>query len=102
VHNTVQRDKILVQDPKIRAMFYTELTKQHSEITEYIQNLNYSGLLKVIHIINGLAGNFDYDGLTHLAAESLRFLRNKQYQQAIQHCTSLNQKVSDVLNEYND
>ncbi|GHB65007.1 hypothetical protein GCM10008107_12520 [Psychrosphaera saromensis] len=102
VHNTAQRDKILVQDPKIRAMFYTDLAKQHSEITEYIQELNYSELIKVIHVINGLAGNFGYDELTDLAAESLRFLRNKQYQQAIQHCSSLNQKVAEVLNEYND
>lgn len=102
VHNTSHGSPILVQDPKIRAMFYTELAKQHSEITEYITTLNYSELLKIAHIINGLAGNFGYDKLALLAEKSLQLLRQKQYQQAIQHCSSLNQKVAEIVNEHND
>lgn len=102
VHNTSHGSPILVQDPKIRAMFYTELAKQHFEITEYITTLNYSGLMKIAHIINGLAGNFGYDKLTLLAEKSLQSLKQKEYQQAIQHCSSLNQTVAEVLNEFND
>jgi signal transduction histidine kinase/CheY-like chemotaxis protein len=92
----------LVQNPKIRTMFYIQLAKQNVEITENIRNLNYDGLIKAVHIIKGSAWSFGYDDLTHLAAESLSLLRQKEYVQAVQHCTNLNQKVENVLNEHND
>lgn len=94
--------KLLVQDPKVRRLFYTELAKQHTEITKNIHNLNYAGLIKATHIIKGSAGSFGYDDVTNLAAQSLLLLRQKQYVEGVQHCTKLNQKVAEVLNEYND
>ena len=97
-----QRAKLLVQDPKIRALFFTELTKQHAEITENIQNLDYAGLINAAHIIKGSAESFGYEDLTKLAAQSLLLLRKKQYVQAVQECTNLNLKIAEVLNEYND
>jgi signal transduction histidine kinase/CheY-like chemotaxis protein len=97
-----QRAKLLVQDPKIRALFFTELTKQHAEITENIQNLDYAGLINAAHIIKGSAESFGYEDLTKLAAQYLLLLRKKQYVQAVQECTNLNLKIAEVLNEYND
>jgi signal transduction histidine kinase/CheY-like chemotaxis protein/HPt (histidine-containing phosphotransfer) domain-containing protein len=97
-----QRAKLLVQDPKIRTLFFTELTKQHTAISENIQNLDYGGLINTAHIIMGSAESFGYEDLTKLAAQSLLLLRKKQYVQAVQLCTNLNLKVAEVLNEYND
>lgn len=96
------RAKLLVKDPKIRALFFSELTKQHVEIKANIQNLDYAGLINAAHIIKGSAESFGYEDLTKLAAESLQLLRNKQYVQAVQQCTNLNLKIAEVLNEYND
>jgi signal transduction histidine kinase/CheY-like chemotaxis protein len=97
-----QETKLITQDPKVIALFYTELAKQHAEITKYIHALDYAGLIKSTHIIKGSAGSFDYDDITNLAAQSLMLLRQKQYVQGVQRCTKLNQKVAEVLNEYND
>ena len=102
VHNTSHASPILVQDTKVRGMFFNELAKQHVEITEYITTLNYSELRKITHIICGLAGNFGYDELTVLAEKSLQSLRQKEYQQAIEQCNNLNQKVAEIVNEHND
>jgi signal transduction histidine kinase/DNA-binding NarL/FixJ family response regulator len=99
--NTSQRTKLLVQNPKIRTLFFTELTKQHTDITENIQNLDYAGLVNAAHIIKGSAESFGYEDLTKLAAQSLLLLRKKQYIQAVQQCKNLNLKVAEVLNEYN-
>jgi signal transduction histidine kinase/CheY-like chemotaxis protein len=94
--------KLFIPDHKLRSLFYTELAKQHTEITKNIYNLDYDSLIKAVHIIKGSAGSFGYDDLTHLAADSLQLLRQKQYIQGLQHCTKLNQKVAEVLNEHND
>ena len=93
--------KLLVEDPKIRTLFYQELTKQKIEITENILNLNYAGLINAAHIIKGSAESFGYEDLTNLAEQSLQLLRQKQYVQAVQYCTNLNKKIAEVLNEYN-
>jgi signal transduction histidine kinase/CheY-like chemotaxis protein len=98
----LQRAQLFVDDPKIRELFFTELTKQHTEIAENIQNLNYSGLIHSAHIIKGSAESFGYDDLTKLATQSLLLLRKKQYVEAVELCTNLNLKVAEVLNEYND
>jgi response regulator RpfG family c-di-GMP phosphodiesterase len=96
------RAQLLVKDPKIRALFFSELTKQHTEIKVNIQNFDYAGLINAAHIIKGSAESFGYEDLTKLAAESLQLLRNKQYVQAVEQCTNLNLKIAEVLNEYND
>jgi signal transduction histidine kinase/CheY-like chemotaxis protein len=100
--NESQGTELFIPDPKLRSLFYTELAKQHTEITENIYNLDYDSLIRAVHIIKGLAGSFGYDDLTHLAGDSLQLLRQKQYIQGVQHCTKLNQKVAEVLNEHND
>jgi signal transduction histidine kinase/CheY-like chemotaxis protein len=100
--NESQGTQLFIPDPKLRSLFYTELAKQHTEITENIHNLDYDSLIKAVHIIKGSAGSFGYDNLTHLAADSLQLLRQKQYIQGVQYCTKLNQKVAEVLNEHND
>tara|TARA_R110002153_G_scaffold27084_2_gene84239 strand:+ start:152 stop:1786 length:1635 start_codon:yes stop_codon:yes gene_type:complete len=97
-----QRANLFVQDPRIKALFFTELTKQHIEITENIQSLNYAGLINAAHIIKGAAESFGYENLSKLATQSLLLLRKKQYIEAVQICTNLNLKVAEVLNEYND
>jgi len=97
-----QRATLFVQEPKIRALFFTELTKQHAEITENIEKLDYAGLINAAHIIKGSAESFGYEDLTKLAAQSLLLLRKKEYAEAVQYCTNLNLKVAEVLNEYND
>jgi CheY-like chemotaxis protein len=100
--NESQGTELFIPDPKLRSLFYTELAMQHTEITENIYNLDYDKLIKAVHIIKGSAGSFGYDDLTYLAADSLQLLRQKQYIQGVQHCTKLNQKVAEVLNEHND
>ena len=95
-----QEMKIFAQDPKIRTLFYAELAKQHILITQHIQNFDYDGLIKSVHIIKGSAGSFDYNDLTNLAAQSLSLLRQKQYVQGVQHCIKLNKKVIGILNDY--
>jgi signal transduction histidine kinase/CheY-like chemotaxis protein/HPt (histidine-containing phosphotransfer) domain-containing protein len=97
-----QGARSITQDPKARKLFYSELAKQHTEITKNIHNLDYAGLIKSTHIIKGSAASFGYDDVTNLAAQSLLLLRQKQYIEGVQHCTKLNQKVAEVLNEYND
>lgn len=97
-----QRTSLFVQDPKIKKLFFAELTKQYTEITENINNLNYAGLINATHIIKGSAESFGYENLSKLAAQSLLLLRKKQYVEAVQICTNLNLKVAEVLNEYND
>lgn len=97
-----QEIKLPTLDPKIRTLFYKELAKQHTVITEHIQNLDYVGLIKSAHIIKGSAGSFGYNVITNLAAQSLSLLRQKQYVQGVQHCIKLNQKVVKVLNDYHD
>ncbi|PKG97873.1 ATP-binding protein [Paraglaciecola sp. MB-3u-78] len=101
-NNEPQGTQLFISDPKLSRLFYTELAKQHTEITKNIRNLDYASLIKAVHIIKGSAGSFGYDDLTHLAADSLLLLRQKQYVQGVQHCTKLNQKVAEVLNEHND
>lgn len=101
-NNKVQQTQVFVPDPKVRKLFYEELAKQSTEITESIQNLDYAGLIKVTHIIQGSAGSFGYDELTNLAAQSLQLLRQKQYLHGIRLCINLNQKLAEVLNDYND
>jgi signal transduction histidine kinase/CheY-like chemotaxis protein len=101
-NNEPQGTQLFISDPKLSRLFYTELAKQHTEITKNIHNLDYASLIKAVHIIKGSAGNFGYNDLTHLAADSLLLLRQKQYVQGVQHCTKLNQKVAEVLNEHND
>jgi signal transduction histidine kinase/CheY-like chemotaxis protein len=102
VNNKIQETKLIAQDPKIKALFYTELDKQNAELTENIHNLDYAGLIRITHVIKGSAGSFGHDNLTTLAAHALLLLRQKQYVEGVQHCTNLNQKVAEVLNEYND
>lgn len=102
VSHEFQRAKLFVQDPRIRTLFYEELTKQHIEITENIQNFDYAGLINAAHIIKGSAESFGYEDLTNLAAQSLQLLRQKKYVQGVQYFTKLNQKIAEVLNEYND
>ncbi|MBU3005054.1 ATP-binding protein [Paraglaciecola arctica] len=97
-----QRSNLFAQDPKIKALFFSELSKQNMEITENIKKLDYAGLTNAAHIIKGSAETFGYDTLTKLASESLLLLRKKQYEQAVQQCTNLNLKLAEVLNEYND
>ncbi|WP_339720760.1 ATP-binding protein [uncultured Paraglaciecola sp.] len=102
ISQKTQRANVFAQDPKIKALFFMELTKQNAEITASIKNLDYTGLINSAHIIKGSAESFGYDDLTKLAAESLLLLRQKQYVQAVQQCSHLNQKLAEVLNEYND
>lgn len=97
-----QRSNLFAQDPKIKALFFSELSKQNMEITENIKKLDYAGLTNAAHIIKGSAETFGYDTLTKLASESLLLLRKKQYEQAVQQCTNLKLKLAEVLNEYND
>jgi signal transduction histidine kinase/CheY-like chemotaxis protein len=94
--------QLLNQEPKFKLLFYKELAKQHTQIIKHIHNHDYAGLIKATHIIKGSAQNFGYDELTHLAAQSLLLLRQKQYIQGVQHCSNLNQKMAEVLNEHND
>ena len=102
-HNNGQQvAQLLNQEPKLKLLFYKELAKQHSQITKNIHNLDYAGLIKATHIIKGSAGNFGFDELTNLAAQSLLLLRQKQYVQGVHHCTKLNKKMAGVLNEHND
>jgi len=102
VRNEEPGTKLLVQDPEIRALFYTELTKQHNQITVSIQNVDYVSLIQITHIIKGSAASFGYDNLTNLAEKSLLHLRQKQYVQAVEHCTHLNHKIAEILNDYKD
>ena len=76
------------------------LAKQHIEITKNIHNLNYDGLMEVVHIIKGSAGSFGYDDLTHLAAHSLMLLRQKEYIQGVEYCIKLNLRAADILNKH--
>ncbi len=101
-NNDSQDTQLFIPDPKLIGLFYTELAKQHIEITKNILNLDYDSLIKTVHIIKGSAGSFGYDDLTNLAEDSLLLLREKHYIQGVQHCTKLNQKVAEVLNEHND
>ena len=101
-NNEPQGLQLLTADPKLRRAFYTDLAKQHNELTKHINNPDYASLIKAVHIIKGSAGSFGYQNLTNLAAYALLLLRQKQYVQAVQHCTKLNQKVAEVLNEHND
>ncbi|MFT6133057.1 MAG: hypothetical protein ACJAW2_001780, partial [Shewanella sp.] len=48
------------------------------------------------------AGSFGFNNLTNLAAQSLLLLRQKQYVQGIQHCINLQQKLVEILDEFND
>ncbi|MFT4806855.1 MAG: signal transduction histidine kinase/CheY-like chemotaxis protein [Paraglaciecola sp.] len=101
-NNKLQGPKLFIADPKLRKPFYAELAKQHTELTKHIHNLDYANLIKNVHIIKGSAGSFGYEDLTNLAAHALLLLRQKQYVQAVQHCTKLKQKVAEVLNDHND
>ena len=101
-NNDSQDTQLFIPDPKLIGLFYKELAKQHIEITKNILNLDYDSLIKTVHIIKGSAGSFGYDDLTNLAEDSLLLLREKHYIQGVQHCTKLNQKVAEVLNEHND
>ena len=92
---------LFIPNAKLTKLFYTELAKQHIEITKNIHNLNYDGLMEVVHIIKGSAGSFGYDDLTHLAAHSLLLLRQKEYIQGVEHCIKLDKKVAEVLNKHN-
>jgi signal transduction histidine kinase/CheY-like chemotaxis protein len=97
-----QGTQLFIPDTNLRSLFYTELAKQHIEIGKNILNLDYDKLIKSVHVIKGSARSFGYDDLTDLAADSLLLLRQKQYKQGVQHCTKLNRKVAEVLNEHND
>ncbi|MEP1448654.1 MAG: ATP-binding protein [Paraglaciecola sp.] len=97
-----QRSDLFAQDPKIKVLFFKELTNQNTDITENIKTLNYAGLTNSAHIIKGSAETFGYDALAKLASQSLILLRKKQYDEAVQQCTNLNLKLAEVLNEYND
>ncbi len=101
-YNKLQETHLFIPDPEVRNLFYEELAKQYIEITRSIQNLDYAGLIKVTHIIKGSAGSFGYDDLTNLAAQSLQLLQCKHHVHGLQLCIKLNQKVAEVLNDYND
>ncbi|MDB4327383.1 ATP-binding protein [bacterium] len=92
---------LFIPNAKLTKLFYTELAKQHIEITKNIHNLNYDGLMEVVHIIKGSAGSFGYDDLTHLAAHSLMLLRKKEYIQGVEYCIKLNLRAADILNKHN-
>jgi len=92
---------LFIPNAKLTKLFYTELAKQHIEITKNIHNLNYDGLMEVVHIIKGSAGSFGYDDLTHLAAHSLMLLRQKEYIQGVEYCIKLNIRAADILNKHN-
>lgn len=92
---------LFIPNAKLTKLFYTELAKQHIEITKNIHNLNYDGLMEVVHIIKGSAGSFGYDDLTHLAAHSLMLLRQKEYIQGVEYCFKLNLRAADILNKHN-
>ena len=92
---------LFIPNAKLTKLFYTELAKQHIEITKNIHNLNYDGLMEVVHIIKGSAGSFGYDDLTHLAAHSLMLLRQKEYIQGVEYCIKLNLRAADILNKHN-
>jgi HPt (histidine-containing phosphotransfer) domain-containing protein len=100
--NELKGAKQFIQDPKIRTLIYTELAKQNTLLTENNENLNYADLIKAAHIIKGSAGSFGFNNLTNLAAQSLLLLRQKQYVQGIQHCINLQQKLVEILDEFND
>jgi signal transduction histidine kinase/CheY-like chemotaxis protein len=91
---------LFIPNAKLTKLFYTELAKQHIEITKNIHNLNYDGLMEVVHIIKGSAGSFGYDDLTHLAAHSLMLLRQKEYIQGVEYCIKLNLRAADILNKH--
>jgi signal transduction histidine kinase/CheY-like chemotaxis protein len=97
-----QGTQLFIPDTNLRSLFYTELAKQHIEIGKNILNLDYDKLIKSVHIIKGSARSFGYDDLADLAADSLLLLIQNQYIQGVQHCTKLNRKVAEVLNEHND
>lgn len=90
-----------LDDPNIKTMFYAELEKQHIQITENLQNVNYANLIKATHIIKGVAASFGYKHLTILAANCLQALRQKQYNKAVEYCANLNQEIADVLHDHN-
>jgi signal transduction histidine kinase/CheY-like chemotaxis protein len=96
-----QTTPLFMPNAKLTKLFYTELAKQHTEITKNIDNLNYDGLMEVVHIIKGSAGSFGYNDLSHLAAHSLLLLRQKEYIQGVEHCIKLDKKVAEVLNKHN-
>ena len=102
VDNKRQKTKLIVQDPNLKRLFYTELVKQHAELTENIRNLDYAGLIRITHVIKGSAASFGHDKLANLAEHALLSLRQKQYVEGVQYCTNLNQNVAEVLDEYND
>lgn len=93
---------LVVEDPQIRELFFVQLVSQQVELAAMVQSLDYDGLLKICHIIKGSAGNFGYTALTDLAAHALLLLRQKHNVQGVQQCIILNQKVVEVLDEYND
>jgi CheY-like chemotaxis protein len=99
---TTQQAPLLIPSSKIRILFYKELAEHHLAMTKNIQNLDYAGLTKIVHIIMGSAGSFGYDDITNLAAQSLLLLKQKQYIHGVQHCIKLNRKLVRMLNEHNN